>query len=335
MARRKNVTIYDVAKEAGVAASTVSRALSRPDRVSADTAARIFGVAKQLGYYREGASYSEPMRLAKTLVIVVADLSNLTYADVVAGFQRSATEAGYATVVIDTQESHAMEQRTLKQIIQGVDGVALAASRLDSGAIYRIEKTRPLVLLNRFMQGVTCVLPDTERGVEQVCRYLRDLGHRSLLYIGGPEMSWANAMRWRSVQVKASEFGLKLEHTVFNVPDLTGGASAVDAWESSRTTAVLAFNDLMAIGFMREAQQRGFNIPEDVSVIGIDDSMLSRLVKPELSSLSLAADQIGVRGAWALIRQVEHRSLRERHLIHVPSEFIPRVSTGAARMKVQ
>lgn len=331
MAHRKPVTIYDLAKDVGVAASTVSRALSRPDRVSADTAARIFSAAERLGYSRVGATYSEETHLSNTLVFAVADLANPMYADVAAGFQQAAQAAGYTTLIINTEESGSLEQRTIQQVVSRVDGVALAASRLDAASINKLEKQRPLVLLNRYMKGHTCVIPETERGIAQVFRYLRDLGHHGVMYISGPEMSWANAIRWRVASEYAPKFGLNLWRTDYATPDYSAGVSAFGTWkDTGKTTAVLAFNDLIAAGFLREARAHQVRIPEDVSVVGIDNSTLATLISPELSSMTSASTEIGRRGAESLIWQVTHRSIRERKLMRVPIEFIPRASTGPA-----
>lgn len=332
MSHRKKVTIYDIAADVGVAPSTVSRALSRPDRVSADTAARIFATAERLGYSRVGATYSGDAHLSNTLVLVVADLANPFYEEISEGFQRAAGDAGYTTIILNTQESSALEQQTIQQIIARVDGVALAASRLDAGSIKKIEKQRPLVLLNRYMKGHTCVIPETERGLAKVFRYLSDLGHRSVLYISGPEMSWANAIRWRVASQTAPKYGLTLTRTDYVSPDPAGGAEAFVTWNTTnRTSAVLAFNDLTAAGFMREARAHQVRIPQDVSVVGIDNSSLTTLVYPELSSLASASQEIGKRGAESLIWQVTHRSSRERKLLQLPIEFIPRASTGPAK----
>lgn len=331
MPHRKRVTIYDIAADVGVAPSTVSRALSRPDRVSVDTAARIFAAAERLGYSKAGAAYSGEAHLAKTLVFVAADLANPVYAEISAGFQKTASEAGYSTLIINTQESGALEHRTIQGIIAKVGGVALAASRLDAGSIKKIEKQRPLVLLNRFMTGYTSVIPETERGMTHVFRYLSDLGHRSVLYISGPEMSWANAIRWRTATQISAQFGLTLTRTDYAIPEPASGAAAFNVWNNNPTTAVLSFNDLMAAGFMREARINQVQIPEDVSVVGIDNSSLASLVTPELSSLTSASLEIGKRGAESLIWQVTHRSIRERKLLRMPIDFIPRASTGPAK----
>lgn len=331
MPHRKKVTIYDIAVDVGVAPSTVSRALSRPDRVSADTAARIFAAAERLGYSKVGAAYSDAARLSNTLVFAAADLANPVYAEITGGFQHAASEAGYTTIVIDTHESGSLEHQTIERIIANVDGVALAASRLDAGLTKKIEKQRPLVLLNRYMKGYTCVIPETERGMTHVFRYLSDLGHHSVLYISGPEMSWANAIRWRVATQTAPKFGLALTRTDYAAPDSEAGAAAFTVWNSNPTSAVLAYNDLVAAGFTREARINQVRVPEDVSVVGIDNSSLATLVTPELSSLTSASYEIGKRGAECLIWQVKHRSSRERKLLRLPIDFIPRASTGPAK----
>ncbi|MCI5825884.1 MAG: LacI family transcriptional regulator [Arcanobacterium sp.] len=326
----KKVTIYDIAAAAKVSPSTVSRALRQPDRVSTDTSAKIFQIADTLGYSREGAAYADEARLTKTLAIVIADLGNPMYAQVLEGFQRTATQNGYTTLIINSEESGALEQKMVRRIVAGVDGVALASSRLDAGSIKTIEKITPLVLLNRFLKGHTCILPDTVRGMEKLCAYLNDLGHSRVLYLAGPERSWANAIRWRALQKTAAHYKIAVNRTPYAQPSIISGATGVDNWEAHRASAVLAYNDLMAAGFSKEAQRRKIKIPDDVSLIGIDNSSICALTSPELSSLSSASEEIGQQGAESLMWQATHRSQRERRTITVPIEFIPRASTGRA-----
>ncbi|MFC5369258.1 LacI family DNA-binding transcriptional regulator [Arcanobacterium bovis] len=328
MSKPKRVTIYDVAREAKVSPSTVSRAFSNPGRVSADTSAHIFDVARKLGFHTVGASYSDQREENRTLAFVLADLSNPVYASMLAGFQSTATKNNYSVIILNSQENEALERRSVMHILDTVDGIALAASRLSPASILKIEKTRPLVLLHRYSEGHTCVVPDTSHGIGQICEHLASLGHRKLTYLSGPELSWANAMRWRAAQAKTVEAGITLIRTQNYTPDFDGGQRAADEWFTNPTSAVLAYNDLMACGFMKAAANKGFNIPRDVSVIGIDNSITCTIAEPELSSLSSGSYEIGEQAALSLIWQADNRSRRDRRVITVPTDFVQRQSTG-------
>ena len=334
MGQAKKVTIYDVAKAAGVSASTVSRALRQPDRISSDTAARIFKTAKELGYAISGSSYQQDAALTKTFAVVVADIANPMFAGVLRGFQNEAASAGYGTVIINSEESEVLEGRAIRDVIRNVDGVALAASRLNANTINQIERLKPLVLLNRFVAGHNCVLPDTASGMSQVVTHLKKLGHSHVLYVAGPPRSWANEMRWRQLSELGLKNGLVVTRTEPQMPDVNGGRSGAEAWKDSgaANTAVVAYNDMMAAGFMAQLHTWGVAIPDEVSVVGIDDTFICDLCSPRLASLSSEPETLGVRGAQLLLWQATHLEHRGRQIVNVPIPFVTRESTGRARV---
>lgn len=128
MSKKKTATIYDVASAVGVSPSTVSRAFSNPARVSTDTAERIFAAARDLGFRTSGAAYASSDKATRVLCLVVADISNPTFAAMYKGFHKAAHEHGYAVVIANSDESGALEAHTLRRVLPDVDGVALAAS---------------------------------------------------------------------------------------------------------------------------------------------------------------------------------------------------------------
>ncbi|MDP9801341.1 LacI family transcriptional regulator [Arcanobacterium wilhelmae] len=331
MSGDKRATIYDVAKVAGVSPSTVSRAFSNPARVSSDTTAKIFEAARALGFRQSGSSYPAHSHHSSILCFVMADVTNPVFATMLEGFQRAAHQANYGVVVINSDENVAIEEKTIRKMLPQVDGIALAGSRLTPAAILAIEKTKPLVLLNRFLDGHTCVLPDTSGGIGDVCRYLAELGHKELLYLSGPKLSWANGMRWRSAQEKCHEYGITLRHTPNLSPRLLGGIDGAHLWMQHPTTAVLAYNDMMAMGFIKEVMSEGYSVPGDVSVVGIDDSVMSSFSDPTISSLSSGSYDVGRKAAKSLIWQIANHANRERKTLIVPMEFAERESTGEAK----
>ncbi len=159
-------TIAMVASRAGVATSTVSRALSNPDRVSASTRRRVEEVARELGYTAAAKTRT------RSIAVLVADIGNPFYFDVIRGTQRQLRAADYLQVLIDTEESAELEADLIGRMRPGIDGVILAASRLSDVAIARLAKTLPLVVLNRHVPGVPTVVMDTGYGMEQALEHL-------------------------------------------------------------------------------------------------------------------------------------------------------------------
>ena len=172
------MTIYDVAEAAGVAASTVSRALSKPGRVSFRTAEHVRTVAARLGYRTE-----ETERDARTdtslIAMVVADITNPVFYGMIRGAERAARHAGCTMVLAESQESAAAEHEALQRIVPAVDAVVLASSRMSDAAIRTLAKSVRVVVLNRLVDQVPSVATDTIGAVRFAADHLLDRGHHS------------------------------------------------------------------------------------------------------------------------------------------------------------
>ncbi|WZJ79253.1 LacI family DNA-binding transcriptional regulator [Trueperella pyogenes] len=198
MGKRKDVTIYDIARVAGVAPSTVSRAFTSPSRVSAKTLGRIHAVARDLGFHAEGSTYWDEQD-PTALGIVLRNLANPVYSDILEGFQAGAKREGYSVIVVASNRSLRQEELAVDAIVTNVAGIAFPASRLSQRALSRFERTLPIVLVNRVSPGYTCVVADIAGGMTTTFEHLTSLGHREILYLSGSDESWVNAMRWRMI----------------------------------------------------------------------------------------------------------------------------------------
>lgn len=326
--RRKRVTIYDVAREAGVAPSTVSRAFARPGRVNSATGRHIHEVAARLGYRVDPITRPEGHPDTKLLALVVADVTNPVYAHIMKGFQQEAAKHGHTVLLIDSQEDGHLENELIHSVLHLVDGVALTSSRLSDSAITQIVKVIPVVAINRAIVGLPSITPDTTRGMRRAVEHLAELGHTRLTYLAGPAASWADGARWRAVSEACQSLGLVLRRIGPNAPSIQGGFTAGRAWQEHPTTGVIAYNDIMAIGFMKQVQSAGYRVPDDVSVIGVDNSISSVLTTPTLTTVSPATSLIGARAARALITQLRHRSTPSAETIVTPMELLVRESVA-------
>lgn len=326
--RRKKVTIYDVAKEAGVAPSTVSRAFARPGRVNAETGERIHAAAKKLGYRAKPIARPEYGEATNVLALVVADSTNPVFSHLMRGFQEEAQSNGYTTILIDSREDGHLEQAAIERVQKLVDGVVLASSRMSDSAISQVTKTVPVVAVNRQISGINCVIPDTPRGMRRAVEHLASQGHEKITYLSGPEASWADGVRWRAVSEACHELSLSLRRIGPIVPSLQGGLAAFQQWREHQTSGVIAYNDIMAIGFMKAVQRYGGSVPGDVSVIGIDNSIAGVLTTPTLTTVAPSSSLTGARAARALINQLSHRATNRPDTTVIPLELIVRDSTA-------
>lgn len=320
-------TIYDVAKAAEVAPSTVSRALSNPGRVSFETAERIRRVAADLGY-RSRPMQRELDRRDGLLLLVVADITNPAFNGLIRGAQQSAQDAGYVLSMIDTQDSGTQEERLLTKMVERVDGIVLGGSRMPDSAIRRFAKQRPLIVVNRMVGQVRSLVSDDVRGMKRAAEHLGRFGHREIAYLGGPESSWADSVRWRGLLEAGIELDLRTTRVGPFPPTLAGGAEAFERWRTAPTTAVVAYNDLIAMGFIEAARRHGVDVPGFVSVIGFDNTLNSLQMVPALTTIAAPVFSLGVA---AINQLLVHREGKRQATVVLPTRLIIRESTGPAR----
>jgi LacI family repressor for deo operon, udp, cdd, tsx, nupC, and nupG len=322
-------TIYDVAKLAGVAPSTVSRAFSRPGRVSSRTAERIREAADELGYRRGRIPRDEATRGTRVLALVVADIGNPFFLPIIRGAEQAAAEAGFVTVVVDSREDGAAEESALERVLPMVDGLVLASSRLPDTAIRRASRQRPVVVLNRVVSDVPSIVPDHARGARQAMTHLSELGHRRIVYVSGPEASWADGTRWRALLEAGQDHEFRVRRMGPYSPTIEGGIQAARELTRADCTAVIAYNDQLALGLVAALQRSGVRVPEDLSVVGFDNVVVGDLVEPGLTTVAAPLRELGAGAVATLLALVGPTpGVAERPPMLLPTRLVVRGSTS-------
>ncbi|MCK9899621.1 LacI family transcriptional regulator [Parafrankia colletiae] len=323
------VTIYDVARRAGVAPSTVSRTFSRPGRVNAVTAARVRRVAAEVGYRANPVARALSTARTNMIAVVILDIANPFYAEIVRGAQAAAAAAGYTVVLADAQESDWLERSTLERAVTAVDGIVLASSRMSDLAIRMISKQKPVVVLNRGVVDVPCVVTDNARGARLALEHLSGLGHEHVTYIAGPEASWADGMRWSSLRESAAKLSVRLRRLGPFAPDVRGGVQAAEQFVAQPTSAVVAYNDQLAIGLVRSLITRGIGVPRNVSVVGFDNIAAADLVTPGLTTVAAPLYAQGITATRHVLTMIEGGRDRTGQPAVLPVRLVVRGSTAA------
>lgn len=332
---RKAVTIRDVARLVGVSPSTVSRAFARPGRVSAETARRIRDAADKLGYRVKtvtSLNMTDSEHLNGLIAITVADLGNPIFADYVKSAQHECLRKGFGLLVIDFEETNLIERKALNLAMGHVDGLILTSSRSSDATVRKLAEIKPLIALNRPIRGVQSIIPDARQGLSEAIEHLMQLGHDEVTYLSGPEASWQDGRRWRTLSELCARSGIRLRRVASEAPSYSGGYRYSDEFMRNPTTAVIAYNDILAIGFIKALQARGIRIPEEISVIGIDDTPVSSLVTPALSTVRLPRKEPAELAVDDIISQLRHTrpETNATSTRFLKSTFIPRSSTGPA-----
>ncbi|MER5388163.1 LacI family DNA-binding transcriptional regulator [Saccharopolyspora sp. NPDC002686] len=326
---RERPTIYDVARHCGVAASTVSRTFSNPARVSAGTRERVQAAAREIGYEPRPLARAEAPGRIRTLTLVVSDISNPYYVTVIKAAQARAIERNYTLALTDSDESAQVEANNLRHLLATTSGGILSTSRLSDETVQQLAGYRPLVMINREIEGVPSLVVDTAAGMRKAVRHLAVLGHRRLAYLSGPRNSWINGQRWRAVQDEASSLGLQVSFLGPFAPNRQGGQEAAEALMLGKGSAAIAYNDLIAIGALHRLQAVGVRVPEDLSLVGCDDIFGADFTVPGLTTIAGPADKLG----WCAV-DILHERLTGRGDLQgsrsFESHLVIRGSTGPA-----
>jgi len=322
------VTIYDVAKAAGVAPSTVSRTFARPGRVNADTAARVRQAADELGYRANQIQQGPSSTKTRLIGVMVSDVANPFYSQLIRGAQRAATEIGYEILLADSRESGTRERAALERLIPVVEGFIIGSSRMSDSALRTIAKQRPMVALNRALADVPSVVTDNIGGVRAAVELLRELGHDDVFYVAGPEASWPDGVRFRALRDLGPPAGLSVHRIGPVLPTFEGGLGAAAALLERRATAVIGYNDLIAVGVMHGLLRAGVRIPDQVSVIGFDDILISRLMLPTLTTIGAPLRQMGSTAVINLVAVIKGARTRASEPMTMPVQLQVRGSTG-------
>jgi LacI family transcriptional regulator, repressor for deo operon, udp, cdd, tsx, nupC, and nupG len=324
---RRRPTIVDVADAAGVAPSTVSRAFSRPGRVNPHTRDHVVAVAERLGYAPNPAAQALESGRTRTIALLVPDITNPYFSGVIKGAKRAAAAAGLTLVLGDTQENPAREEELVRRLARSVDGFVLSASRLPDEELHRAAEHNPITLVNRAAPGVSCVVADYDTGTEQIVDHLASYGHESFVFAGGPAESWSGARRWSGLRKAAKMRRMRAHRSGPYTPTLLGGPAAADAVLTSRATAIVCHNDMLAIGLLRRLAERGVQVPRDLSVVGFDDIFGADFCSPALTTLAERTDDAGARAVEALVRQIPQRATDPPTRV-LPTHLVVRASTG-------
>lgn len=324
-------TIRRVAEAAGVSTATVSRVMNGRATVAPALAARVRAAAEALRYEPHPVARGLAMGRTTTVSLVVPDLSNPMFQGVLRGLSRAAAACGHRLLVAESREDPVEEPLLAVEARRRTDGLVLAAPRMSDAQLRDLApRLAPLVLLNRQLPGagVSSLSVDHAAGVTELGRHLAGLGHRRVAYLSGPSASAADRDRRTGLSVCVGPHGLR---EVIEIPGgvtWEDGDAAAPAVLASGASAVIAFNDLVALGLLGNLRERGVDVPGDLSVTGFDDITFSRYATPALTTAAVPQADLG-RQAWNRMWSLLQGEEPEDD-VHVRPRLVIRSSTGPA-----
>jgi DNA-binding LacI/PurR family transcriptional regulator len=329
--------IKDVAREAGVSTATVSHVINNTRFVSDEVRARVLEAIERCDYYPNAQARSLASGRSHTLGLLVSDLVNPFFPELVKSIETAAFERGYDVVLANTNYEAERTSNYVRRIIERkVAGVALMTSELDTALIDELARRDVCVVfldLGSAGAHMSNLVVNYAIGIKEAIQHLVSLGHRKIAYISGPVRLRSAAKRREAFSKCVSKMLPRTSPAIYEGDfKIEGGRRAASEMiERGRLpTAVMAANDMMALGAMQELRAAGLRIPQDISIVGFDDIAFASLTDPPLTTICLPRMELGRRAVEALMTTIEHPD-RQGVEIHIPTYLIMRGSTAPAR----
>lgn len=305
------MNIHDVAAAAGVSAATVSRVLNpASDTVRPETRQRVVEAIERLGYRPNDLARALLHRRTNVVGLVLPDISNPYYPNVVRGAEDAASAAGYRVVLCNTDRDVDKTNAYLDTLVKSrADGIIVAGGGADeslSPELFEPYGTR-IVLVGRHDLPYPSVQVDNVDAAHQATAYLTSLGHRSIAFVAGPLVSHTVQDRLAGFRAAMEEAGVRMDDRLVQEGDFQepGGYAAAGALLGGgvRPTAIVAANDRMAFGVMAALADHGLRVPDDVSLVGFDDVSIASYLRPALTTVAIPSYRIGHAAMTMLVEE--------------------------------
>ena len=336
--RKRKITIRDVAELVGVHHSTVSRALSpdKRDKISPAVVKKVEKAAKKLGYFPNIVASSLKKNRSFAVGVLIPDLMNPVFPPIIRGIQDTAEAAGYTVITANTDDEAQKELDALQMMqSRAIEGVIIATARRKDPTVEKcIKEDIPFVLVNRTVdrEGVNAVVLDEDYGVRSIIDHLTSLKHTRIAHVAGPLHTSTGHHR-----AKAFSDALRIHNLPF---DLVEAADKFTIEEGRRTlrkllardnsfTAIVAGNDLLALGCMDAMKEIGLLVPENISIVGYDDILFLNRMSPALTTVSVPKYEMGSQATKTLLEIVSGES-KEPVVLRMQPRLLVRNSTAIA-----
>ncbi|MBI4789958.1 MAG: LacI family DNA-binding transcriptional regulator [Chloroflexi bacterium] len=340
MSEKPRPNLLDVARHAGVSPATVSRVLNHTAPVRASIRERVLASVNLLRYEPLATRAVSPSAIS-TIALVLPDILNPFFTEIVRGVQDQAEVDRFMLLLFDTGEDPNRERQALQMLLhRSVSGIIVCASRLPSPELIAIRARQkiPMVVVNRKIDDpeMPCILLDFETGAYRAARHLLDLHHTRIGYFKGPVTSEPSLARRRGVEKALGEAGLVLrpECCPASFPNVDGGFQAMSTLlalpPTDRPTAVIAYNDMMALGALHATRAHHLRVPEDISIVGFDDIAMAAHTNPPLTTVSQPKHRMGQLAMKILGGLIRGQTFLGDGYTMLESSLVVRESTGPA-----
>src|ERR1700739_3873215 len=338
--RAASASIRDVAQRAGVSIATVSRTVNGISTVAPELAERVWGAVREVGYVPNTQARALVSGRSHMLGLVVSEITNPFFPELVQEFQNLAVEQGYEVFIGSTNYETARTEALIRRMLQRtVDGVAVMTFGIEEGLIQKlVDRAFPLVFVDAGpdLPNIRILKVDYGEGIRQAVQHLAALGHRQIAFISGP-LQIRSAVARRDAFLKSmAELGLTVpaEHLVEGTHTMEGGIKAVENLLSLAVlpTGIMCSNDMTAIGALHGLHRTTHPVPVDVSVVGFDDIHLAQFMLPPLTTIQMSCKQLATAAVKALRAGIESNHPQAQQMEwNIPTQLVVRQSTSFPR----
>ena len=333
------MNIREVARLARVSTATVSRTINGSDKVTPETKERVQRAIDELKFYPNTWARALGSGRSSLYGLIISDITNPFFPELVKSFEDIAVQHGQEVLVANTNyDPERMELCVSRMLQRKVDGVAIMTSEMDDHLITEFHnRSIPLVFLDTgaAQKLVSNILVDYGAGIEAALDHVVHLGHTRIAFIAGPNKLPSARMRQEAFTACLARMGLNADLVEQGNHQVGGGHDAMIRllFADPRPTAVLASNDMSAIGALGAIHESGLRVPEDISLVGFDDIQLSSFTQPALTTVRLSREQIAQVAFRALYSIRQDRG--QGAVYPVRPELVVRRSTGPAPSRIQ
>lgn len=336
---KKTVTVYDIAKEAGVSTATVSRVLTGNASVKEDKRIRVLEVMEKYNFQPNALARSLFRKETKTIGMILPDVTNPFFSTLYMKTDKCALKHGYTMMLCNSMSNRELESHYLMSMAEKrVDALIFVGGRVNDinisqeqiKELQNIADRIPLVLINGVAEALDCykITTDEQSGMEKLVDYLLSLGHRKIGMLGGTSDITSSIIKRSALKnaLNKREIELKEDYIITGDFSIESGKYSMKALidKKDRPTAVIAINDFVAIGAIKIAEELGLKVPDDISITGFDDTYLSEIISPELTTVSHNYELIGNAAIDTIVTAISTGDTQKERLI--PTELVIRKS---------
>lgn len=334
-------TIKDVAKLANVSISTVSRVLNNTGYTSEGTKKKVFDAVENLNFRKNIVAAAMINKQTSTFGLIIPDIKNIFYADVTRAVEDAANQHGFNVILCNTDNDLNKEAEYINFLMQkGIDGIIFSTPEIKDRNIKEVIKSRPdlpIVILGSKVVGVQVdeVLVDNFEGAYDATIHLLELGHKKIGFLAGQPDSYATIERQKGYEAALEEYQVPLDSEDIVLDEFKVGSGYLKGKEmllkKNRPTAIFAGNDAIAVGVYKAARELNIQIPEELSIVGFDDSQYAQIVYPPLTTVRTPVFEMGEK-AIELGILLSKKNKKFKETITFQPELIVRESTSELKV---